>query len=101
MEAGVITRRFANVWKDTWVNIAAQLFVIRSAWTAEVAPHPECAAAHLDFRAAIAKEVSQSELIIQNVNLLSEAIWPNDNEKDESFKKILDLNEIKHHYLFN
>ena len=67
MEDGAITRRSANVWKDTWVNIAVQHFVIHSAWTVEVALLPECAAAHLDFRAAIAKEVSQSAPIERSI----------------------------------
>ena len=58
-EDGAITRRSANVWKDTWVKIAVQLFVIHSVWTVEVALLPECAAALQDFRAATAKEVSQ------------------------------------------
>ena len=58
MEAGVTTKRSANVWKDTWGNIVVQLFVIHNAWTVEVALHPERAVVRLDFRAGTAKEVS-------------------------------------------
>lgn len=51
-------KRFASAWRDTWVNIVAQLFVTLNAWMAEAAHHRERAAARLDFKVYTAKEVS-------------------------------------------
>ena len=71
MEDGAITTGYASVWKVTWDSIVERLSAIRSVWTAEAAPRPECAAARTASRVAIAKEVTifQSLVIYFNIDL--------------------------------